>query len=409
MMKIKLYQLTPEEKNQIRNGQLKVVQSKIRIVTPLTQRNDAIQEFINRSNGQRGCTKPRKKRKKASTSRSAKICYPEHERSIPSMEVATYLAHLQTLRPNSYTYRINRVLGMELNDDEKAIVASLDPVPLYTLRYSNRIFCSGRWQTLKSKADESGKPLRNLLFAGCMNADLRSLHFEIYRMLLRNHVPERYVQLNTLLGGLGVWEYFENATSHVLDKGVYKIAVQALINGSSKSQARGRLLIENDDLAELGFHDHEASQVEDLLAQEGLNSFIEIVYQGVKELQRKIKAGDVADAFGEKLIPITIEQQNRLTGEWMRKDSRWKLKRKDLNRLYSSYELRILSETIVPCLGKHEFRVDLHLHDGFLFSANKKSINKIEALLEASSQRVLKSLGITSEIRFEPIPFPKLG
>ncbi len=407
-MKYKFYELTKEEKDLIRNGELKPTVFKWHIVCPHKFQSDAIQEFLNRSKGQCGCKKPRKK-KKPSSNKSIQIIYPVNERTIPSAAVGRYLNHLQSLRPNAYSYKVNRVLKMNLDETDRVIVSNLDPVPLYNLRYSNRIFCSGRWQTLKTRQGDSGKPLRNLLFKDCINADFRSLHFEIFRMLLRQYVPETDHELTKLLGALSVWDYLEEVTSGVLEKGVYKIAVQALINGSSKSQANKRLLVDQRDLIALGIDEHDATEFENLLTQINLHRFIKIVYQGVNVLQSKIKNHEIFDAFGESVHPTTIDLYRSLTGIWMPENEKWKLRRKDLNRLYSSYELKILSETVAPCLGKHEFRVDLHLHDGFLFTANKKSIFKVQHLLETSSQNVLRSLGIASEIRFETLPELKIS
>lgn len=388
--------LTVEEKEKIRNGELSVSGRKHRSSSLIVQDN-LIKQFLDRSQSQCGSKKPRKKKKLLK--QPNKPIYPENEKAPPSKSVEQYLQHLQTLKPNSFTLKRNSVLRLPLNEVERQIVLDLDLVPLYSLRYSNRVFCSGKWQTLRSNSAQSGKSLRKLLFADSISADFRSLHFEIFRMLLKKYVPHSYHKLQKLLGGESVWNYLES-TLQVVDKSIYKVAVQALINGSSKSQTLLRLIVDEELLNLICQEEYVISRVEELLNDNRLLEFVETVYEGVKHLQECIKNKEVKDAFGQPLVPTTRQDLRYLTGEWLPNRESWRLIRKDLNRLYSSYELRLLSETICPCLGKYEFRVDLHLHDGFLFSANKKSLEKTKRILKSTSEAILKQMEIESELMF---------
>ncbi len=386
--------LTVEEKEKIRIGELSISGKKHRSSSLIVQDN-LIEQFLNRSQSQCGSKKPRKKKK--CKQQPNKPIYPENEKAPPSKYVEQYLQHLQTLKPNSFTLRKNKVLSLPISDTEMQIVSRLDLVPLYNLRYSNRIFCTGMWQTLRSNSAQSGKPLRNLLFADSNSADFRSLHFEIFRMLLKKYVPYSYHKLQKLLGGESVWNYLE-LTLKVVDKSIYKVAVQALINGSSKSQTLLRLIVDEKLLNLICQEEYVISRVEELLNDNRLLEFVETVYEGVKHLQECIKNNEVKDAFGQPLLPTTRQDFRYLTGEWLQNRESWRLIRKDLNRLYSSFELKLVSETICPCIGKYEFRVDLHLHDGFLFSANKKSLEKTKRILKSTSEAILKQMEIGSEL-----------
>ncbi len=386
--------LTTEQKNKIRIGELSFSGKKYRSAALILQ-DGLIREFLNRSQSQCGTKKPRKKKKLLE--QSTKPNYPENEKTPPSIAVEQYLNHLQTLKPNSFTHRKNKVLGLPLSEDDRKVVLNLDLVPLYNLRYSNRIFCTGCWQNLRSNSAQSGKPLRNLLFADTIPADFRSLHFEIFRMLLKKYVPNSYHNLQKLLCGASVWSYLES-TLQVVDKSIYKVAVQALINGSSKTQSLLRLIVDEEQLSLICQEVFVFSQVQEMLNDNRLLEFVETVYKGVKQLQECIKNNEVKDAFGQPLVPTSIQDFRNLTGEWLPKRESWRLIRKDLNRLYSSFELKLMSETICSCLGKYEFRVDLHLHDGFLFSANKKSIEKVKKILKSTSTTILNQMEIESEL-----------
>jgi hypothetical protein len=386
--------LTVEEKERIRNGELSVSGRKHRSSSLIVQDN-LIKQFLNRSQSQRGTRKPRKKKK--CKQQPTEPVYPDNEKAPPSKAVEQYLQQLQTLKPNSFTLKRNKVLKLPLNEVDRQIVLALDLVPLYSLRYSNRIFCSGRWQTLRANSAQSGKPLRNLLFSDSLSADFRSLHFEIFRMLLKRYVPNSYHKLQKLLGGESVWNYLES-TLQVVDKSIYKVAVQALINGSSKCRTLLRLIVDEEQLNLICQEEFVISRVEELLNDNRLLEFVETVYQGVKHLQECIKNNEVKDAFGQPLVPTTIQDFRNLTGEWLPKEETWRLIRKDLNRLYSSFELKLVTETVCSCIGKYEFRVDLHLHDGFLFSANKKSIEKVKKILKSTSAGIMKQIEIESEL-----------
>lgn len=386
--------LTLEQKNKIRIGELSISGKKYRSAALILQ-DGLIREFLNRSHAQCGTKKLRNKKKLLE--QPTKPIYPENEKTPPSIAVEQYLNHLQTLKPNSFTLRKNKVLSLPLSEDDRKIVLNLDLVPLYNLRYSNRIFCTGMWQTLRSNSAHSGKQLRNLLFADSISADFRSLHFEIFKMLLKKYVPNSYHKLQKLLCGASVWNYLES-TLPVVDKSIYKLAVQAIINGSSKSQTLLRLIVDEEQLNLICQEEFVISHVEELLNDNRLLAFVETVYQGVKQLQECIKNNEVEDAFGQPLVPTSIQDFRNLTGEWLSKKESWRLIRKDLNRLYSSFELKLISETIYPCLGKYEFRVDLHLHDGFLFSANKKSIEKVKKILNSTSAGIMKQIEIESEL-----------
>ena len=395
------YKLTEEQKQKISDGTLKASKRKHHS-SSIIFLDRLIEEFQNRSKAQRGCKKPRKKKLKDIPIKD-EIVYPKNERPIPDENVKQYLQHIQNLKPNSYSRKVNKVLKLILDDEDRAIIESLDPVPLYSLRYSNRIFCKGRWQTLKNSSNPASKSLRNLLFDGCANADFRSLHFEIFQMLIKKHAPKMHKELNDLIGNRSVWEYLQDTTSQILDKSVYKLAVQALINGSSKSRTRNRLFIDIEELNQLGIDEETSDRALDFLKNSSLNQFIEIVYKGVKFIQETIKRGEIQDAFGCRLNPTSIQEYRELTGEWLPKKDKWKLIRKDLNRLYSSFELKIIADTITPCIGKYEFRVDLHLHDGFIFSVNKKCWNQVNETIQENSRRILEALEIKSELIIKEI------
>jgi hypothetical protein len=147
------------------------------------------------------------------------------------------------------------------------------------------------------------------------------------------------------------------------------------------------------------FEPDDAEAAQRILAQENLQAFVEIVYRGVDRLQSAIQIG-LNDAFGENLSPLTTAKYRVLTDIWLSKSEAWKLRRKDLNRLYSSYELRVMSETVRPLIGKDEFRIDLHLHDGILFSANSKAVDRVKRKMKESSEIALSNLDIRSELKF---------
>lgn len=390
--------LTHEQKNQIRAGNLTPSHRKNRSTRQIVV-DGMIVEFLNRSRSQTGTTKVHKRKNAAKPKvQRNRPQYPTNQRAAPTEAVTTYLEHLQSLKSNSFAARIANARKHDLSDDQKIVLDLLDPVPLYSLRHSNRIFCSGRWQILKNKPEHSGKKLRKIVFSGCVEADFRSLHFEIYRMLIRKHVPEVSARLDALLMDRDIWEFMEEATGGNLDKAVFKVAVQALINGDSMKQSRSKLFL--DDLREE--HEFEPEDVEaarKLLAQANLGEFVKIVYRGVEQLKQAIEDG-LNDAFGEILIPLTAAKYRELTDIWLSKSEAWKLHRKDLNRLYSSYELRIMSETVTPLIGKDEFRVDLHLHDGILFSANSKAVDRVRRKMKESSEIALSKLKIRSELKF---------
>jgi hypothetical protein len=390
--------LTPEQKEQIRAGNLKPSNIRFRSTRQIVL-DGQIEEFQNRSRSQTG-TKKVHKRKNAAKPKVPRNRpqYPPNQRAAPTEAVTTYLGHLQSLKSNSFTARIEKARKHDLSDDQKFVLDLLDPVPMYSLRYSNRIFCSGRWQILKNKPEHSGKKLRQIVFSGCVEADFRSLHFEIYRMLIRKHAPEVSTELDELLKNQDIWEFMREATAGHLEKAVYKVAVQALINGSSMKQSRNKLFL--DDLREENdFEPDDAEAAMNLIAQSNLGEFVKIVYRGVKQLKQAIEDG-LDDAFGEKLIPLDRAKYRELTDIWLSKSEAWKLRRKDLNRLYSSYELRIMSETVRPLIGKDEFRIDLHLHDGILFSANSKAVDRVKRKMKESSEIALVNLDIRSELKF---------
>ena len=390
--------LTPEEKDLVKKGTL--TESKGRhLPSSHITKNARISQYRNRSNGQTGCKKPRKRKNAAKPKvQRNRPKYPKNERGVPTGVVTAYLGHLQSLKSNSFTARIEKAKKHDLSDDQKLVLDLLDPVPLYSLRYCNRIFCSGGWQVLKNKPDHSGKGLREIVFDGCVDADFRSMHFEIYRMLIRTHVPTVNVQLDAILQDQDIWEFMKKATGGNIEKSVFKVTVQALINGLSMKQSNKKLFL-NDLNEEMDFDPENAVTAQKIIAQDNLQEFVKIVYRGVDGLKKAIRIG-VDDAFGERLVPLTREKYRELKDIWLLKSEAWKLHRKDLNRLYSSYELRIMSETVQPLIGKDEFRVDLHLHDGILFSANSKAIGKVKRKMKETSEIVLSNLNINSELKF---------
>lgn len=365
--------------------------------------DSAIEEYQHRAAAQEGTEKPRPRGNAATPqNRRRDYTYPQNQIEPPSDAVRDYLQHLQSVKPNAYAIRLRKAKEDKLGMDQLEVLAKLDPVPLYSLRHSNRIFCTGQWQTLRKRNVGDGKELRQKVFSGCINADFRSMHFEIFRMLLQKHAPIIGTDLDQLLDGKGVWDFMRLATDGKIEKDVFKVAVQALLNGSSKKRTKERFELDEEQIDVLSSTNTQPRAFK-ILESAALRTFIELVYRGVKSLSDAIERG-VHDAFDQPLIPLTVESYRKIRKENSRlSPPKWKLKRKDLNRLYSSYELKIMSETVRPLLGREEFRVDMHLHDGILFSANKKTIGKVIMSLKQASEEILSTLQIGSQIEFEEV------
>ena len=399
------YALTEEEKEAIRQGLLTPSGKKNRIAKTKLQ-DMRIQSFINRSQGQLnspdrlGGNKLGSKRKKATGQKkaaSAKGICPKPPKRRPSLiaedniqpqtaNVITYLDHIRSIPANTYSQFLNACWGDErISEEGYRILQTLPKTPTYALRYVNRIFSYDSWQTIPRED-------RPIVFDGCYEADFTSLHFQIFMMILRKYLPEDAAQIQGMMGDKTIWEWWADQG---IGKEDVKTPVQMLIN--CKSASNTRLMIkepERQDYDEDRLDEVIITRRNEISAKGEL--WIKTVNASRNKITRMIETDKIQDAFGNPLPRLTSFEYFQLKREWK---PFWKLVRTDLNALYSSYELKLLTDSVAPTIrGYERFKVVIHLHDGFLFQVSKKYREQVFRKLKNDSDAALKEMDIYSKL-----------
>ena len=394
--------LTEAEKELVRSGQLK---SKMKRIAGANLRRDAaINEFTNRSEGQLnspmrfgGKKLGTHRKKRRANVRSIPTSPPprkppkqvEDDIESPTQNVESYLAHLRSLRPNLYSKLLMNCWGdPRISEEGYRILCTLPQCPSYSLRYVNRIFSEDSWQNIPRED-------RQIVFGSCVGIDFRSLHFEIFMSILRRYLPEDAAKISSLLGDKHIWAWFE---SQGIPKQDAKTPLQMLLNCKT---AKKTLLL----LKEPGRQEFEKQPPEGwvptriLPVTDCVERLVKLVNSARNRLTNLIKRNEVKDAFGNPLPRLRRLQYYQLKGEL--KPS-YMLVRTDLNTLYSSYELKLMSELLAPVIRAYDrFKIVLHLHDGAYFQVDRKYKDQVLRKLKRDSEKLLKEMDIQSELRWD--------
>lgn len=359
--------------------------------------DSALQQYLKARNDNLG---KKKKRPAKKSRRLPPVIYRNHEIDVPNDLVKTYIDHVRSIKSHTYAKRRNSVLNSSPSGLEVALMKNLDPSPPYRLKWSNRIFATGSWQCLP-------RDLRSKIFADDCVADFRSMHFEIYRMLIRKHVPEVSKDIDQLLNGNDIWAFYGEIG---LSKDLVKVSLQAVLNGMSRKM--GILTIKRNSLTEdeeIRLFDEwvatssnpEIKRILEYLPKQAIQ-LTNLIATGRDKLLEAVRRGEVNDGFGKIHAAFDSHSFYQVSGKWVGEG--YKLGRKTLNALYSSYELRLMTETVVPVIEAYPttFKVLLHLHDGVYFGAGrdreivvkklKAAVNKILSELDIRSELVVKSV-----------------
>ncbi len=227
--------------------------------------------------------------------------------------------------------------------------------------------------------------IRERLLTGVIQSDFKSLHFAIYMKLIQNHAPNHYAEIQSVLKGMDIWEFFDY---HGVSKKRGKIAIIRLINGSAKKRAI-------DEITS-GLNDSEKRVI---LKNPQIKSLLKHTYRGVNCLAHFLKNDGLPNAFGAIVKQETAAEFRDRTFLMRNQPNFHTRYRRALNSVYSSFELLLVSETIGDLIHEREFTVFLHLHDGFYWTANKKYIARYTKLMKKRSDEILKRLGIESELK----------
>jgi len=390
--------LSDEEKRQARSGELKPSTSRYKSYLRLFE-DGAINEFLNRSNGQlRSPSRPsKKKRRKKKSPRVEGIPLtppPRKEKAPtkseldpPSANAKTYLDHIRSISQNFYSKLLNKSWGNpEITYEGYKILNSLPATPTYSLRLTHRIFAEDSWQNIP-RLD------RKILFSGCLEVDFRSLHFEIFMMLLRKYEPNQARKISDLLGGKHIWEWFENEQ---IEKSDAKRPIQMVINCKS-ARATLTLLSEPERLE---FDDHKVPDgfvpTRVNIISESVKNLVNEINRGRNSLTKQIEEGKVRDAFENPLPRLSQTEMYYRTDKWK---PIWTLVRTDLNTLYASYELKLMTDLMVGVIrGYDRFKVVLHLHDGVIVWTGSKYSKQVRNKLTKDSKKILREMDIQSEL-----------
>jgi hypothetical protein len=352
-----------------------------------------VDKYLRRRAGNLGKKKKRTKKKER---RRPSVVYPNHEIPMPSVVVEEYIERLKSTKMHTYSSKVNRLLQNHvLNESDSKRLTSLDPVPAYRLKRSNRIFCSGTWQTMD-------RDLRKVIFSSDYVADFKSMHFEIFASLVRRYCPEQWTPMEELIGDSDIWSWYE---SHGIHKSTAKVPLQALLNGMSQTKSLSLIFQDGMDIegSELLRSIYEAQGVK------GIREYLDELPIPVKRLttllsnarnalQNRIKMSQVRDGFGTILVPYDSNSYLRQSGKW--EDRKYVLDRKTMNSLYSSFELRIMSETMLPVLQKFKrFKILLHLHDGLIFSCDKRDFCKVSEQIRRYGTEIMNQLEVRSSVQ----------
>lgn len=377
--------LTKAEKALAANGELPTKHRAERI---------AAKKYIRRREGNLGKKKKKKGSKKER--RRPSVVYLEHEILMPSVAVEEYLEHLKSTKMHTYSYRLNLLTqNHELDGSELRLLNSLDPTPAYRLKRSNRIFCTGSWQTL-------GRDLRKALFSSDYIADFKSMHFEIFASLVRRYCPEQWKPMEELIGDYDIWSWYE---THGISKNATKVPLQALLNGMSQTGSLSLIFqhgldTEGLELLESIYKIQGAKGIKEYLDKlpPPVKGLTRLLSKARNVLQEQIKVGQVEDGFGRIQVPYNSNSYFEQSGK--REGRQWVLDRRTMNSLYSSFELRIMSETMLPVLQKFErFKILLHLHDGVIFSCDKRDFEKVSKQVKEHAKEILDQLEVRSSLQ----------
>ena len=316
----------------------------------------------------------------------------EDDIAAPSENVGTYLLHLRNIKKNTYTQLINEAWGSpDISDEGYRILYYLPQTPAYRLHYLNRIFSSDSWQNIPRED-------RKILFASFHELDFRSLHFEIFMMLARKFAPDRAAQLQQILDGKNIWKFFEDEG---IEKQDAKTPVLMLINCKSSKNTLRLLQKPERQISERNFDDNWVPSRTNMLSVEVVK-FVRTVSRIRNIITTRINEDSVKDAFGKPLPRLTPDQYFELKGIWK---PWYKLVRTDLNALYSSYELMLMTDLMCPTLKAYKgTKIVLQLHDGVYVSCLKKYEKEILRKLKKDSDRILMRMDIRSELCSSSFP-----
>lgn len=342
---------------------------------------EACARFLERSAAQTGSKKPRKKAaipsKTKATTPEVPVCIPKSKITPPSENVQKYLEFLNNQPTNQFSRRKNTALKKTRKNDQREAIMALNAKPMYELYACNRFYTPGtEWQNLKKSA-------RARIGTGCLQSDLRSLHFEIFMHLIRREGFDGTSKIESLIGG-NPWLFFE---SKGISKSTAKLAILSLINGDSKTGFQRRILS--------SVPAKKRKKNGNPTIDPDVGKICDFIYAGVVFLKKKLDDSFLLDAFGRKIFPTPYVP----SPPWRkRKREHYEIWRTDLNRVYSSFELRIITEVLEPFLTQSEFCILFHLHDGYIWKCNKKRVNGNIRLMEKRAKAILNEIGIHSEL-----------
>jgi hypothetical protein len=346
--------------------------------------DDACEEFLNRRNGQLGSKKPRKSKKKnlaATTPKSSTDSAAESKTVVgtivaPTETIQNYLNFLNAQPVNAFTRRKNDFV--RTFPKYTKLIGKLSAKPIYFLKASNRLFSRNGWQNMPTN-------IRKRLLTGVVQSDFKSLHFAIYMHLIKIHAPDHFTEIQSVLKRMDIWEFFE---SHGVAKKRGKIAILRIINGSAIKRA-------NEEMTS-GLTDPEKDLI---LKNSELKKLIKHTYRGVNALAKLLKGDGIPNAFGQMIQQESSRDFRRRTFYLPKTPNYHTRYRRALNSIYSSFELILVSETIGDLIRDKEFKVLLHLHDGYYWTANQKYIATYTKQMKKRSDEILKRLGIDSELK----------
>ena len=354
---------------------------------------------MNRSNGQlKSPSRPsKKKRRKKKSPRvegipltpppRKKKAPTKSEIDPPSANTKIYLDHIRSISQNLYSILLNKSWGdPEITKEGYKILKSLPATPTYSLRLTHRIFAEDSWQNIP-------RLVRKFLFNGCLEVDFRSLHFEIFMMLLRKYEPNQARKISSILGGKNIWEWFEIER---IQKSDAKLPIQMVINCKS-ARATLTLLSEPERLE---FEDHKVPSgfvpTRVNIISKSVENLVKEINLGRNSLTKQIEEGKVLDAFEHPLPRLSQIEMYYRTDKWK---PIWTLVRTDLNTLYASYELKLMTDLMAPVIrGYDRFKIVLHLHDGVFVRIGSKYSEQVRNKLMKDSKKILREMDIQSEL-----------
>ena len=344
---------------------------------------NACENFLSRRNGQLDSKKPRKSKKNNVTATTPKSSTDSAKGETvvgtmvpPTESIQNYLNFLNAQPANAFTRRKNDLVLTYPKYTK--LIGKLSAKPIYYLKSSNRLFSRNNWQNMPTK-------IRKRLLKGVMQSDFKSLHFAIYMHLIKIHAPTHFTEIQSVLKGRDIWEFFE---SHGVAKKRGKIAILRIINGSAIKRA-------NEELT-AGLTDAEK---EVILKNSELKHLIKHTYRGVKVLAKLLQGAGIPNAFSQLIRQESSRDFWHRTFYLPKTPNFHTRYRRALNSVYSSFELILVSETIGNLIHDKEFKLFLHLHDGFYWTANRKYIPTYTKLMKKRSDEILKRLGIESELK----------